>query len=279
MAMDIEQRLVVAIERMPAFPRSVQRLLELTRDINVEPRAIVDVLEKDPVMAGRILRTVNSAFYGLSRKVASLSHAVVLLGLNTVKNMALAIASAGMLPARNGAGFDTAAYLQHSLGVASLARLIAQRSGVDPGEAYAAGLLHDFGKILFCVNLPREFRAALDLAAREGLPLHEAERRGIGVSHAQAGAMLARKWQFPGELADAIAEHHAAGVNPLGILRCLILADQLVRFDDAGELPAGHSVAPLPAGAGGALGSSYAEILAALPERVRIIAESRAFVS
>lgn len=276
--MDIEQRLVVAIDRMPAFPRSVQRLLELTRDINVEPRAIVEVLEKDPVMAGRILRTINSAFYGLSRKVASLSHAVVLLGLNTVKNMALAIASAGMLPPRNNAGYDTAAYLQHSLGVAGIARLIAQRGGVDPGEAYSAGLLHDFGKILFCVNLPREFRAALDFSAGQHLPLHEAELRCIGVSHAQAGAMLARKWQFPAELVDAIALHHAAVEDPQGILRCLLLADQLVRFDDGGELLAGQSVAPLPAGAGGTLGSTYAEILAALPERVRIVAESHAFI-
>ena len=244
--MDLEQRVIIAVDRMPAFPRSVQQLLELTRDVNVEPRAIVEVLEHDPVMAGRILRTVNSAFYGLSRKVASMSHAVVMLGMNTVKNMALAVSAAGMLPRQNAAGFDTGEYLRHSLVVAGVARAIAQREGdADPGEAYIAGLLHDFGKVLFAVNLPEEFRRALKAAADEGIALQEAEQREIGMAHPQAGAMLARKWQFPESLATAIATHHDA-VPEGGTPRCLFLADQLARCDEKGEALPGRPLLPLP---------------------------------
>ncbi len=277
--MDLEQRVIIAVDRMPAFPRSVQRLLELTRDVNVEPRAIVEVLEHDPVMAGRILRTVNSAFYGLSRKVASMSHAVVMLGMNTVKNMALAVSAAGMLPRQNAAGFDTAEYLRHSLVVAGVARVIAQREGdADPGEAYIAGLLHDFGKVLFAVNLPEEFRRALKCAEEEGIALHEAEQREIGMAHPQAGAMLARKWQFPESLAAAIAAHHDA-VPANGTLRCLFLADQLARCDERGEALPGRPLLPLPEAAGGRLGASWPEIVAALPERDRVIAEAQAFAA
>lgn len=277
--MDLEQRVIIAVDRMPAFPRSVQRLLELTRDVNVEPRAIVEVLEHDPVMAGRILRTVNSAFYGLSRKVASMSHAVVMLGMNTVKNMALAVSAAGMLPRENAAGFDTAEYLRHSLVVAGMARVIAQREGdADPGEAYIAGLLHDFGKVLFAVNLPEEFRRALKCAEEEGIALHEAEQREIGMAHPQAGAMLARKWQFPESLAAAIAAHHDT-VPANGTLRSLFLADQLARCDEHGEALPGRRLSLLPEAAGGTLGASWPEIVAALPERDRVIAEAQAFAA
>jgi len=277
--MNLEQRVIIAVDRMPAFPRSVQRLLELTRDINVEPRAIVEVLEHDPVMAGRILRTVNSAFYGLSRKVSSMSHAVVLLGMNTVKNMALAVSAAGMLPRQNAAGFDTSEYLRHSLIVAGMARTIARHEGdADPGEAYIAGLLHDFGKVLFATNLPEEFHRALQLATRGELALHDAERREIGMAHPQAGAMLARKWQFPETLAEAIAAHHDAGPFT-GTLRSLFLADQLTRCDEKGDPLPGRTPLPLPEGAGGRLGESWPEIVAALPERSRVIAEAQTFAS
>lgn len=275
--MDIEQRLITAVDRMPAFPQSVQRVLELTRDVNVEPKAIVEVLEKDPVMAARILKTINSAYYGLPRKIASVGHAVVMLGINTVKHMALAIASAGMLPIRNNAGFDTTEYLKHSLAVAGIARLLAQRAGdTDPGEAYIAGLLHDFGKVLFAVNLPQEFHAAMELAATEGRSLHFAEQRVLGVDHTRAGAMLAEKWQFPANLAECIDTHHG-GRPGNGAQRCLFLADQLAKFDSAGALHPGCFLPELPNGIGGALGSTYPEIIAALPERNRIIDEAQAF--
>lgn len=268
--MDIERRLVAAIDRMPAFPRSVERILALTRDIQCEPKAIVEVLETDPVMAARVLRTINSAYYALPRPISSMTHAVVMLGINTVKHMALAISTIGMMPTHNPAGFDTDAYLQHSLLVAALARLIAQRLGdTDPSEAYIAGLLHDFGKVLFAVNLPREFAEVLDLAAGEKLPLYIAEQRVMGVDHTLVGAMLAGKWNLPAELAACIGAHHGSDIRP-GMLRCLFIADQLVKLDIPGRQPM-----PLPANLAPQLGDTWEVIASALPQRQRILDEAK----
>jgi len=266
--LDIEQRILDAVDRMPAFPRSVERIISLTRNIDCEPKAIVEVLETDPIMAARVLRTINSAFYALPRPISSMAHAVVMLGINTIKNLALAISAMGMMPARNPAGFDTAAYLKHSLSVAGVARLVAYRLGdADPSETYIAGLLHDFGKILFAVYLPREFSAALDLSEDENLPLYLAEQQIMGIDHAHAGALMVDKWKLPQELGDCIAAHHDAEIGP-GMLRCLFIADQLVKRQSPDS-----DVADLPPNLAPSLGDSWEAISNALPEQERIIEE------
>jgi putative nucleotidyltransferase with HDIG domain len=261
---DIERKLMAAVERMPAFPKSVQRMLELTRSPTVEPKQIVAVIEKDPVMTARILRVINSAFYSLPNKISGVGHAVVLLGINTVKNLAIRTAAVGMIPKENGAGFDTDRYLLHSLGCAEVSRMLAQSLGdADPIEAYIGGLLHDFGKILFALYLPQPFREVLDTAASSGSALHEVEQAMFGVDHTHAGALLAEKWQFPASLVDTIRHHHRpppAG----GPGRCLFIANEMIKerdFGDAGN----HRVCALPPGLGGALGSDYAGIGQALP--------------
>jgi len=91
-------RLSAAVERMPAFPRSVQRILELSRDINCSPKEMVSVIEQDPVMTMKLLRVINSASYGFTKQVTSVNQSMVFLGLNTIKNMALSFAAMGALP-------------------------------------------------------------------------------------------------------------------------------------------------------------------------------------
>jgi putative nucleotidyltransferase with HDIG domain len=263
-SMDIEQQLLIAVDKMPAFPKSVQRVLELTRSADVAPKAIVEVIEKDPVMTARILRVINSAFYALPNKVSGVGHAVILLGINTVKNLAIRIAAVGMIPIKNDAGFDTDQYLLHSLGCAEVSRLIAQKLGdADTTEAYLGGLLHDIGKILFALYLPQPFRAALDRSASNGTALHIAEQELIGVDHTVAGAMLARKWQLPDSLVDSIRNHHLAPPEQ-GPGRSLSIANQIMK-----TIAFGHSGNPaidaLPATLGGSLGNDYESIALALP--------------
>lgn len=265
---DVRQRVLDAVDRMPAFPRSVERIVALTRDIDCDPKAIIEVLESDPVMAARVLRTINSAFYALPRPISSVAHALVMLGINTIKNLALAISAMGMMPARNAAGFDTPAYLRHSLSVAGMARLLSHRLGdADPSETYIAGLLHDFGKIVFATHLPREFSAALDLSEDEDIPLYQAELEIIGISHAEAGALMADKWKLPPDLSQCIAAHHSEIIDN-GMLRCLFLADQLVKRENQQGI-----VSPLPAGLAPELGEDWNTIANALPERQRILEE------
>ncbi|WP_374349935.1 HDOD domain-containing protein [Chitinimonas sp.] len=218
-----------AVDRMPVFPKSVQRILELTRDINCLPRDIVAVIEKDPIITIKLLKLINSAYYSLPNKITSIKQSVVHLGINTVKNLALSFSAIGMLPSQNGAGFDMQGYLMHSLVSANIARRIGEvcaAGEVDPTDCYIAGLLHDFGKVVFAQFMAEEFGRALAYSRDANLPLHKAEVATMGVDHTLVGAMLARRWQFPAELVDCIDGHHGP-VFATPLAQCLYAADCL----------------------------------------------------
>ena len=273
---ELLHRLAQAVEKMPAFPRSVQALLELTRDPNCEPKAVVAAIEKDPVITARILKVVNSAFYSPNRKLTSVAHAVLTLGMNTVKNMALAFAASGMLPARNEAGFQTNEYLMHSLAVAGIARHVARRMGhTDTSDAYIVGLLHDFGKIVFAQFMPQEFRRSLDLSTETGMPLVQAERQIMGTDHTVASAMLMEHWKFPEQVVQCVANHHAPDKTD-GLARSLFLANQLAK-----HLALGHAgdktMAEFPLVWELNLGNDWDEMVQAMPELEQTVAEARLF--
>jgi putative nucleotidyltransferase with HDIG domain len=210
----------------------VQKILELTRNINCLPKELVAVIEKDPVMTVKILKVINSAYYGLPNKINSVAQSVVYLGINTVKNLALGFAAVGILPRMNSAGFDIQRYLLHSLLVASIGRQLASqyaKGEADPGDCYIAGLLHDFGKAVFAQFMATEFRDAMLQTSLEGKPLHEAERATIGADHALVGAMLAKRWQFPDHMIDCIRDHHNPAAEPSALMDCLRMANQIAR--------------------------------------------------
>ena len=110
MTTELTLRLAAAVESMPAFPKSVQSILALTRNMDCSPKDLVQVIGKDPVITVKVLRVVNSAYYSLSSPITSMDHAVVFLGFNTIKNLALSIAAISMLPANHLAGFDAQQY-------------------------------------------------------------------------------------------------------------------------------------------------------------------------
>ncbi len=227
---EINARLELAVDRMPAFPKSVQKILELSRNINCAPKELIMVIEKDPVMTIKILKVLNSVYYSLPSKITSVSRAVVYIGINTVKNLALSFAAVGMLPSRNVAGFDIDRYLQHSLVTAGIARQLAQKHGngqVDPMDCYVAGLLHDFGKVVFAQFMAAEFQEVLQKSSDR--PLHEIESESIGVNHAVVGAMLIQRWNFPETLVECVRDHHENPVMDNPMSECLFLADTIAK--------------------------------------------------
>lgn len=227
---EVSKRLETAVDRMPAFPRSVQKILELSRDINCTPKNIMEVIEKDPVMTIKVLKVINSAYFSLPYKITSVDRAVVYIGINTIKNLALSLAAVGILPTRNEAGFDTERYLQHSLVTAGIARYLASRyadGDVDPMDCYIAGLLHDFGKVVFAQFMPEDFHKALKRSDENGRPLHESELEMIGADHAMVGAMLAKRWNFPDELVTCVRDHHTLPSGNSLMAECLYLADRI----------------------------------------------------
>ncbi|MES9991912.1 MAG: HDOD domain-containing protein [Candidatus Thiodiazotropha sp.] len=233
------------VEKMPAFPQGVTKVLDLASRPDCAPKALVQVIEHDPVMTMKVLKLVNSAYFGLSRPINSINHGVVYVGINTIKNLALSIAAIGMLPKSNKAGLDMNQFLAHSLGVASVAKLLASHLGVpdkDATDFFVAGLLHDFGKVVLAQFKPEEFRLCLDQAAERELSLHETEMELQGVSHGEIGGRLAKVWRLPPALAHAIHYHHQPelGVEAVndGMCEAVFAANQIVRsldFGDAGN--------------------------------------------
>src|SRR5574343_927884 len=229
MTPELSQKLAAAVDSMPAFPKSVQRILELTRDVNSTPKDLVEVIDKDAVVTVKILKVVNSAYYSLPKQITSIGHAVVYLGFNTIKNLALSIAAIGMLPKSNDSGFDVQQYLLHSLATAAISKQIAAKFVDDaaPMDCFIAGLLHDFGKVVFAQFMPHEFGQALAHSKQSGGSLHEALQQTIGVDHAVVGAMLAEKWRFAPHLVEAIRYQHGDHPHDSDTIACVFAANQI----------------------------------------------------
>lgn len=277
---ELERRLTTAVDRMPAFPRSVQKVLELTRNINCLPKELVGVIEKDPVMTMKILKVINSAYYSLPNKITSVNQSVVYLGINTIKNLALAFAAVGILPRSNAAGFDIQRYLVHSLATAAVARQLATSHGggaADPGDCYIAGLLHDFGKVVFAQFMAAEFREAMMVTLEKNVPLYEAEREVIGVDHGFVGAMLAKRWQFPAHLEACIRDHHSVGEGD-AMLDCLKVADQICRGCELDLESAKARWAEQVPAAPARFGDSLEKVAATLGDFDKIVADAAMFV-
>lgn len=275
---DQENRLREAVEKMPAFPKSVQKIIELTRDINCDPKDLVAVIEKDPVMTVKILRVLNSAYYSTPRKITSMHHSIVFLGFNTIKHLALSIASLGILPKRNIAGFDINQYQLHSLAVAGIAKLLCSRAGTgdDPMDYYIAGLLHDFGKVVLAQFMPDEFRSAQNLSREQNIPLSEAERLTFGTDHAAIGAMLAEKWQFPETLIHCIRDHHHIENDSSVMLACIYAADQISKRIAGVDCYTADK--PLPPAVENICSGSIDELIASMGDLPRIMDEAALFV-
>jgi putative nucleotidyltransferase with HDIG domain len=228
MSPELSQKLTAAVDGMPAFPKSVQKILELTRDVNSTPKELVDVIDKDPVVTVKILKVVNSAYYSLPKQITSIGHAVVYLGFNTIKNLALSIAAIGMLPKDNASGFDVQQYLLHSLSTAGLAKQLAGRvQNADPMDCFIAGLLHDFGKVVFAQFMPTEFKSALLICSSGECSLHEALQKTIGADHVVVGAMLVEKWRFAPNLIETIRYQSPPDLKDTDMIACLFGANQI----------------------------------------------------
>ncbi|GAB4213004.1 MAG: hypothetical protein Fur007_06340 [Rhodoferax sp.] len=274
---DLSTRLAAAVEAMPAFPASVRRILTLTRDAGCAPKDLVQVIRNDPVITVRVLRVVNSAYYGLAQQMTSIDHAVVFLGFNTIKNLALSIAAISMMPSNPLAGFDGQRYLQHSLLVAGLARQLAQGPAqADPHDAFIAGLLHDFGKVVVAQFMPVEFRRAFEMSLWQERALHLTLHAVLGADPAEVAAMLAEKWRFAAELVQTLRHQHRPEQWDTAMTACVFAANQIAKRlgHDYGAY---CQVLPLPDAVAARLGGGLEAVQASLGDTRALLAESTLF--
>lgn len=191
------------------LPRIAAELAAMARDENVETADIVALLETDQAVAARLLRVANSSFFGLAHRVASTKHAVVVLGLAGVRNLAVGMAAFAKPAETGSSGLCAGALNDHALAVAISARKLAAALGEPAAdETFLAGLLHDVGRPVLGSLFRRDYAQTLAASSRQGLPLEEVERERLGVDHAAAGAILAESWHLPPPLVDLIGGHH-----------------------------------------------------------------------
>jgi HD-like signal output (HDOD) protein len=172
---------------------------------------LAELIEKDAVLAGNILKLVNSALYNRRAEVSSIRYAVSLLGVNKLRNAVLSMSVARMWTSmKSPPGWSTKQFNMHSVAVAVLSDLIAQRVPVSFQEgAFAAGLLHDLGRLLIATSLPDEFRKIMCLYEGNGGTLYECERRAIGMDHAEVSVMALVAWNLPRPIRSAVRHHHS----------------------------------------------------------------------
>jgi putative nucleotidyltransferase with HDIG domain len=209
---EIKKRLSTSLDKMPSLPTTVGKVIQLAHDINSSAKDILAVIQMDPVLAAKVLKLIHSAFYGMSDKV-TLKQAVVLLGINTIKNLALSSAIVGQMGKSTVKikTFDPHRYWQHCLATGIASRIICKKLHTDPQEVdefFVAGLVHDIGKLVLALGIPMIYAKTLHYAKTNSLNGVESELKIIGMDHAEVGCLLARKWSLSEELVDTILYHH-----------------------------------------------------------------------
>jgi putative nucleotidyltransferase with HDIG domain len=237
----VPKKLSRAIEDMPAISPIVGKIQEMAGEIDTSPRDLVKVIMLDPVLTGKVIRLVNSSFYGLPNKVKSLAQAVVLLGLNTVKNLAISTAVLStMFLKEKQSPIDPSLFWKHCLATAVGAKMIAGEIGIPKADRemfFVAGLLHDLGKVLYIRTNPDLFARALRESREAEVILSFSESALFGLTHQEIGTVLARKWKLDPKVVNVISNHHPESLEGINdpILSAVIVANTLTKRIGLGE--------------------------------------------
>jgi len=229
---DAARRVREYVGGMPSLPTTVSKVLEVCNNPKTSPIDLDRVIQLDPVLMGRVLKLINSAYYSMGTQVTSLVRAIIMLGVNTVKNLALSSAVLDRVSSKKDfRALNMEGFWRHSLCVGVTAKLIAKRRGIDAKgieEYFTAGLLHDIGKIPLNTALAEEYVLTMSLADRERISLVASERRSLGLDHCEAGGVVAENWKLTGAIADAVRWHHdldAYSGEYGDVLRTIAVAD------------------------------------------------------
>ena len=220
---------VLKSPRLPSLPTIALEVIELVQQQNVDIKNIADTIKMDPALSSKILKTVNSSFYGQAYSISTISHALVVLGLNSVKTLALGFSLVNNLADQGGEGFDHMAYWKRSLFSATASKALALKAGVvQQEEAFLGGLLQDLGMLTMNQTLGGEYGRLIGQSEGSHAKLLELEASELELTHPQVGSKLAESWSLPELLSSAICFHHEPKKAPLNtrqVVQCVALGN------------------------------------------------------
>jgi HD-like signal output (HDOD) protein len=200
------------IARLPSLSTTAAKVMEICNNPEASPNDLNRVISMDLVLTGQVLKLTNSAYYSLRHPISSLTRAIVMLGINTVKNLVLSVAILEQMCAKQSfPALFVEDFWTHSLCVRVTAKYLSAAKGVplsDQEEFFVGGLLHDLGKIPLNYQFPEKYFQALEMAKRTQRPLFHSEGVVFGFDHGAIGGLISKKWQLGSALIEALCFHH-----------------------------------------------------------------------
>lgn len=196
-------------EDLPTLPIVMTKLINAINDERSSAGDLTKIMENDPAMSARVLKLANSAFYGLRFKVDNLKRAIVVLGFETVRMLALSTTVLDLFSAKKQLAFDPEDFWLHSLGAGKSAQILAMKLKTDiiPETLFTAGLLHDIGKYCLALTFKDRYRSVVNKGKDKKQPLHKMEKDELSITYCDVNNWLAQKWNLPETLSIPIVHH------------------------------------------------------------------------
>ena len=235
---DLLSRKLESVDSIPTVSAILQPLLAYLHQPldSLDMQRVVDLISHDKSLTAQCLHMANSPLFGRWQTVTSTRSAVIALGLQRMREIALSCCVLKLIPA-NASGINPEVFWEHSLACALVSRRFAKRIGVkDPEHAYLAGLLHDLGIVVNLMFFAEEFGNAISVAAASGRSVDEVEREILGFDHCESGSKLADQWEFGSGLREVVRYHHepSALANHKALIAIVNLSDRLCRINGLG---------------------------------------------
>lgn len=223
-----------AVKDLPALPSAVVKVVQETDKSEPSASKVEQHIQKDQGLTTKLLKVVNSAYYGVSGQVTNVQQAIVILGLQQVRNLTLSVGALSGFTSSNPRQQEMlrSCWL-HAFSTASASQLIAQHKKLDSTTSqvlFVGGLLHDIGRLFLFTHFPEEYRQVVTVAMETDRPVEDVEAVMLGMNHAQVGSLIAQHWKLPKVISTLIADHEGPfdGTED-EVLMCVHIADALTK--------------------------------------------------